>query len=470
MRTQNLHILVVILQSLYAIVDIETTGGSPRKERITEIAVYIFDGEKIIDEFCSLVNPERNIPYYITNLTGITNEMVADAPKFYEIAREIVEITEGKTFVAHNARFDYSFIRQEFKSLGYNYKRSLLDTVSLSCRFFPGHRSYSLESLCQELGIEINGRHRASGDALATVKLFELLLEADEISYNPGITHNSKISKLNPLLDINKLDKLPEEPGVYYFYNDHSDLIYIGKSKNIHQRIMTHLSNNSSKRAMKMRDEIADIDFELTGNELIALLKESEEIKQDKPRYNRAQRRTGYTWGILSGRNDKNYIVFQVSSIKNNTVHPLSVFTSKEAARSRLASLVDKYELCQQLCGLYKSSNGCFHRQVGICRGACTGEENAATYNLRAQKALDEFAFSRDNFFIVDKGRYDEEKSAIKIINGHYEGYGFFDINEMGFGLRALHDCIKPSVDNGDTQVILKAYMKNNKEYRLIRF
>ncbi len=157
MRTRNLHILVVILQSLYAIVDIETTGGSPRKERITEIAVYIFDGEKIIDEFCSLVNPERNIPYYITNLTGITNEMVADAPKFYEIAREIVEITEGKTFVAHNARFDYSFIRQEFKGLGYNYKRNLLDTVSLSRRLFPGHGSYSLGSLCKELGIEING-------------------------------------------------------------------------------------------------------------------------------------------------------------------------------------------------------------------------------------------------------------------------------------------------------------------------
>ncbi len=295
-------------------------------------------------------------------------------------------------------------------------------------------------------------------------------MEADEKSYKPGITRNSKISKLNPLLDTDKLDKLPEEPGVYYFYNDHSDLIYIGKSKNIHQRVMTHLSNNSSKRAMKMRDEIADIDFELTGNELIALLKESEEIKQNKPLYNRAQRRTGYTWGILAGRDDKGYIVFQVSSIKNNNIHPLSVFTTKEAARSSLLSLVNKYELCQQLCGLYKSTNGCFHRQVGICRGACTGDENTATYNLRAQKALDEFAFSRDNFFIIDKGRYDEEKSAIKIINGHYTGYGFFDINEMGFGLQALHDCIKPSCDNGDTQVILKAYLKNNRGYRLIRF
>lgn len=470
MRTQNLHILVFIFKVLYAIVDIETTGGSPRKERITEIAVFIFDGEKIVDEFSSLVNPERNIPYYITNLTGITNEMVAEAPKFYEIAKDIVEITEGKTLVAHNAKFDYSFIRQEFKNLGYSYKRNLLDTVSLSRKLFPGYRSYGLGNLCGELGIEINGRHRASGDAMATVKLFELLLQADEMSYNPGITLNSKISKLNPLLNINKLDKLPEEPGVYYFYNEHKDLIYIGKSKNLHQRIMTHLSNNSSKRAMQMRDEIADIDFELTGNELIALLKESEEIKQNKPLYNRAQRRTGYTWGILSGRNDRGFIVFEVTNIKDNYVHPLSVFTSKEKARTRLAALVDKYELCQKLCGLYKSTNGCFHRQVGICKGACTGDENAATYNLRAQKALDEFAFSRDNFFIIDNGRNDEERSDIKILNGQYAGYGFFDINEMGFGLQALHDSIKSSVDNSDIQVILKAYMKNNNEYRIIRF
>ena len=286
---------------MYAIIDIETTGGSPRKERITEIAVFIYDGEKIIDEFSSLVNPERNIPYFITNLTGITNEMVSDAPKFYEIAKEIVEITEGKTLVAHNARFDYSFIRQEFKNLGYSFKRNLLDTVSLSRRLFPGFSSYGLGNLCKELGIEINNRHRASGDALATVKLFELLLQASETDYNSDIITNSKISKLNVALDINKLQKLPEEPGVYYFYNENNNLIYIGKSKNIHQRVMTHLSNNSSKRAMQMRDETADIDFELTGNELIALLKESEEIKLNKPRFNRAQRRTGYTWGKVYG-------------------------------------------------------------------------------------------------------------------------------------------------------------------------
>ncbi|MBK8882472.1 MAG: 3'-5' exonuclease [Bacteroidales bacterium] len=180
---------------MYAIIDIETTGGSSRIEKITEIAIYLHDGQQITGEFSSLINPERNIPYFITNLTGITNEMVEDAPRFYEVAKTIVELTEGRTFVAHNAKFDYSFIREEFKSLGFNFKRSLLDTVTLSRKLFPGHPSYSLGNICKDLNININGRHRAAGDALATVKLFEMLLERDrEISGSKqGIMKNTGI-------------------------------------------------------------------------------------------------------------------------------------------------------------------------------------------------------------------------------------------------------------------------------------
>jgi DNA polymerase III subunit epsilon len=161
---------------MYAIVDIETTGGSHKCEKITEIAIFVHDGEKVIREFSTLVNPEKSIPYFITNLTGITNEMVAHAPKFYEIAREVVEITENCIFVAHNVSFDYHFVREEFLNLGYDFQRETLCTVKLSRKFIPGKRSYSLGNICQELGIDINGRHRAAGDALATVKLFEVLL------------------------------------------------------------------------------------------------------------------------------------------------------------------------------------------------------------------------------------------------------------------------------------------------------
>ena len=231
---------------MYAIVDIETTGGSARLERITEIAVYVHDGKRIIDEYSTLINPERNIPYFITALTGISNEMVEDAPKFFEVAKKIVEITEGNIFVAHNARFDYSFIRQEFSMLGYNFKRPLLDTVSLSRKLLPGHKSYSLGNLCRDLGIEIVGRHRASGDALATVRLMEILLGKDSEQKNGSLVKNRKASKLHPALDIQKIADLPEEPGIYYFHNDSGEIIYVGKSRNLYQRVNTHLSNNTS--------------------------------------------------------------------------------------------------------------------------------------------------------------------------------------------------------------------------------
>ncbi|HOI87387.1 MAG TPA: 3'-5' exonuclease, partial [Lentimicrobium sp.] len=164
---------------MYAIIDVETTGGNFASERLTEIAIYLHDGEKIVDEFSTLINPEQSIPFMITRLTGITNEMVAGAPRFYEVAKKIVEMTEGATFVGHNASFDYNFIRHEFKRLGYNFRRQTLCTVRMSRKLLPGLPSYSLGNLCEMLGIRIENRHRAAGDALATVKLLELLLKTD---------------------------------------------------------------------------------------------------------------------------------------------------------------------------------------------------------------------------------------------------------------------------------------------------
>lgn len=456
---------------MYAIVDIETTGGSSRIEKITEIAIFQHDGERITGEFVTLINPERNIPYFITSLTGITNEMVENAPRFFEVAKTIVELTEGRTIVAHNARFDYSFIRQEFKSLGYNYMRSVLDTVTLGRKLIPGHRSYSLGNICKDLGIMINGRHRAAGDALATVRLFEMLIQKDrEISEcRSGLINNTRLSKLNPNLEVSKLDAIPDEPGIYYFFNEKGDLIYIGKSRNLQQRIRTHLSNNTTNRAMEMRDLIADISWEVTGSELIALLMESSEIKKNKPVYNRAQRRTGFQWGIFRFTDNNGYINFNYGNLDRDD-NPVSVFTGKEQAKSMLMSLVEKYELCQKLTGLYETTGPCFHFHVGICKGACCGKELPDSYNERARKAAEEFVFSRRNFFIIDRGRDEEERSAIKVVNGKYSGFGYFNINEMGFGLTAVHDCIKSSGDNRDVQVILKQYLKGYKIEKIIEF
>ena len=454
---------------MYAIVDIETTGGSARLERITEIAVYVHDGKRIVDEYSTLVNPERNIPYFITALTGISNEMVEDAPRFFEVAKKIVEITEGNIFVAHNARFDYSFIRQEFSMLGYNFKRPLLDTVSLSRKLLPGHKSYSLGNLCKDLGIEIRGRHRASGDALATVRLMELLLEKDSEHKNGGLVKNRKASRLNPALDMQKIADLPEEPGIYYFHNESGDIIYVGKSRNLYQRVNTHLSNNTSSREMEMRSMIADISWERTGSELVALLLESAEIKTRKPLFNRAQRRTGFRWGIYSFTDENGYIRFEYRNVKDDAI-PLALFSSKENVRAKLEQVILEYNLCQKLCGMYETTGQCFHRQVSLCRGACCGEEEPGTYNKRALQAIDEFVFRERNFFIIDHGRDSEERSAVKIVNGKYAGYGYFNINDMGFGLTALHDCIRNASDNRDIQVIIKGYLKNHRVEKIIDF
>ena len=277
---------------MYAVVDVETTGLSPKGEKITEIAIYVHDGHQVVEEFQSLVNPEKKIPYRIVQMTGINDHLVQDAPRFCEIAKKVVELTENKILVGHNIRFDYNFIRSEFKSLGYDFQRKTLDTVKLSRKLFPGRRAYGLGKLCKDLGIENPSRHRAAGDAMATTRLFEMLLSIDahpeEIKLNG---YQSEVSK-------SLVSDLPKEAGVYYFYNKNKDLIYVGKSVNIHDRVLSHMNNNLHKKAVEMRSEIADVDFELTGSELIALLLESSEIKKYQPIYNRQQRRTFFNYGL----------------------------------------------------------------------------------------------------------------------------------------------------------------------------
>jgi len=289
--------IICIFVGMYAILDIETTGLSPANEKIIEIAVFIHDGTKVTEEFHTLINPEKNIPYNITRLTGITNEMVEDAPKFWQVAKDLVLLTEGKSIVAHNASFDYNFIRTEFKNLGYSYKRERLCTVKLSRKIIPHHRSYSLGKLCTDLNIKIDGRHRAAGDAYATVLLFEHLLS---LSPTLGKADSSKFYNISA--DVIK--NLPEKTGVYYFHNANGDVIYVGKSKNIKTRVFSHFNNENSERAQRMVDEIHEISYELTGSELVALLLESQEIKIHKTKYNRKQRRVTSHYGIYKFTNE----------------------------------------------------------------------------------------------------------------------------------------------------------------------
>jgi DNA polymerase-3 subunit epsilon len=459
---------------LYAVVDIETTGGSPKTEKITEIAIYIFDGSEIVDEFISLVNPEKNIPYYITALTGISNEMVADAPKFYEIAKKIVEITENRILVAHNASFDYKFIKAEFKNLGYDYTRENMCTLRLSRKLLPGHRSYSLGKLCPDLGIEIMDRHRAAGDAQATVRLLSMLLDHVRQSGQKEVLSNSisqNLKNLHPDLDSKTLENLPEKTGVYYLLNDQHQVIYIGKSKNIRKRVLSHLSNNGSRRSIELKESIAGIDFELTGSELIALLVESSEIKKHAPRYNRAQKRKTMQYGLYAQKNDQGYYRLIIDRTANRiNESPETCFRNKKEATTVISKMIERHWLCQKLCGMYETEGACFHYEIRQCNGACIGKESADIYNKRVMKALSAFYQQHKNMLIIDTGREENERSVVQLENGKYLGFGFLSTGESYLHLEDIKDCIRIYEDNRDVQQIIRTYLNRYDVEKVIRY
>lgn len=455
---------------MYTIIDIETTGGSYKTGKITEVAIYKFDGEKIVDEFVSLINPEVYIPPYIVQLTGITNEMVEDAPRFFEVAKQIVEITEDTVFVAHNAPFDYGFIRAEFASLGFTFERLTLCTVKLSRKLIPGQPSYSLGNICSTFGIENSARHRAAGDALATVELFRILLAKNSGIIIPDDPYGRfSADSLHPSLTIEFIKSLPDDTGVYYFHNEDGDVIYVGKSKSIKKRVLTHLGNPKTKKGIELKQKTADITYVLTGSELVALLKESDEIKTIKPQYNRAQKKPKNSFGLYSYFDRKGYnrlLLKKVSAVE--TPH-ISFGNMKEASKA-LFSWVEKYNLCQQLCGLYDGKNGCFQYALKQCRGACVGEESAEEYNSRVEELLKELSCRYSNAVIIDKGRSNEESSIVVIENDTYLGFGWIDREEQVTSPEEFKEHISLMNDNRDVRNIISGYMKRNNPERVIEY
>ncbi|WP_435414823.1 exonuclease domain-containing protein [Polaribacter aestuariivivens] len=290
---------------MYAILDIETTGGKFNEEGITEIAIYKFDGQSVIDQFISLVNPEKEIQKFVVKLTGINNAMLRNAPKFYEVAKRIIEITKDCTLVAHNTAFDYRILSTEFERLGYDFNRNTLCTVELSQALILDQPSYSLGKLTKSLGIPMTDRHRASGDALATVQLFKLLLEKDvhkniiqkSVKYYDRRIEKQKIQKL--------IDSTPKTQGVFYVHDSEGKVIYIGRGKNV-QTEVNKLFLKQTKRAIKIQDRANSISVEKTGNELFTNLKYNLELETLSPKYNFKKKRKP----LLLDFNNDNFIIF----------------------------------------------------------------------------------------------------------------------------------------------------------------
>ena len=448
---------------MFAIIDVETTGLSSRSEKITEIAIFRHNGKEVVDEFSTLINPEKKIPYRITQMTGISNKMVENAPRFCEVAKDIIEFTEDSTIVGHNVAFDYSFIRNEFKSLGYDFRREKLCTVKMSRKLLPLRSSYSLSKLCRDLNIQNPARHRAAGDAIATTQLFEFLL-----SIEPAITAIS-LTGLNCNLTKEKLKSLPGQTGVYYFYNEKNEIIYVGKSINIHERVLSHLSNNTSKKELELKNNIADVSYELTGSELIALLMESEEIKKHKPFYNRAQRRSVFTTGLFENKDKLGYLRLKIDKNRGKAL-PVTTFSNQVSAKEFLFRLVEEHTLCQKLCGLYKTDHACFHYHIRQCNGACIQKEGPEEYNSRVEEAIQPYKFDNSSFIVIDEGRHQDESSIVAVENGKYLGFGYLSNDCLCNDPEELKESINRYADNREVQQIIRNYRRRSRVRRVIEF
>lgn len=460
-----------LMQHNYAIIDIETTGGIPGKDKITEIAIVIFDGNSIVDTFSSLINPERSIPYEITRITGITDDMVADAPRFYEVAKKVVELTENTIFVAHNVRFDYGFIQEEFRSLGYTFSRSHICTVVLSRKTFPGLRSYALGNLIRHFGISVNNRHRALDDALATTDILGRILIRQEHQVEQFVKTETKDGTLPQNISLQQIENLPEVTGVYYMINTYGHVIYVGKSINVRKRVMQHFTAHDLKRH-KLESRVADIKCHPTGSELLALLKESVDIKTLQPDINKAQRSKNFPYFIYYYLDDKGYIQFKwaKSAQKSDNIKGiLNHYISRNVVRNQLLRVTEKYTLCPGMAGIHDLQGTCFYYQTGSCLGACQQEESPESYNQRAQMAVENLKNSFDStFFIITQGRTDEESGIILIAEGHYKGFGFISSENHTTGTEHWRDAIQYVPFNPECDRIIHTWLHKYPDTRVV--
>jgi len=411
---------------MYAIVDIETTGGYATNNAITEVAIVLHDGNRELKRYETLVNPAMTIPRYVQALTGITDEMVADAPYFEEIAPLLFEWLENAVFVAHNVNFDYSFLKHQFKACGLDLNAKKLCTVRLSRKVFPGAASYSLSKICLHLGIPISNRHRAGGDADATVLLFEKILQSGGMEHIQGMLKGRNKEQYLPInLQAEQVDRLPQTPGVYYFHDQKGKVIYVGKAKNLRKRVGSHFSNNKTGRQkQEFLRNIHTISHESTGTELMAFLLECIEIRRLWPLYNRSLKRFEQTYGLYVFE-DRNGYARLILEKRKKQLQPIYTFSLLHEGQTLLRKLIREWDLCPKLCFVQTSDGPCEGMKEGFCKGACDHKESAAQYNLRVDNAVESLMKSLPSFTLLDQGRHPDEKSCILVEKGKLYGMGY---------------------------------------------
>ena len=391
--------------------------------------------------------------------------MLRTAPKFYEVAKRIVEMTEDCIIVAHNSEFDYRILRTEFSRLGFEFKRKTLCTVELAKEIMPEQESYSLGKLTRSLGIPVTDRHRASGDAIATVKLFKMLLAKDLKKYiiQDAVKAEPKYQMATNLKSI--IADLPAITGVYYLHDTYGKIIYIGKSRNIRNRVNQHFTNPKSK---KIQNQVAAVTYEATGNEMVASLKENVEIKQNKPPLNRTSRKSLFTYALYSFVDENGYISLKLDAADGRK-KAITTFSNKQSGRQFLFKAVEDHKLCPKLLGLDSAKAGCLQYTTNECNGACIQEERPEDYNLRVQEVIAETNYENQNIIIIDKGRALNERSVILIENGVFQGFGYFDLNFQVNNKKILESIITPMENTRETQHIIQSYLRKNKQVKIVK-
>ncbi len=403
--------------------DIETTGSHAGGCRMTEIAILIHNGKKVIEEYQTLINPEQPIPYAIQVLTGIRTDMLENAPSFQDIAEDVYHLLQGKVFVAHNVNFDYSFLIKELKQAGYDWQAPKLCTVRLSRKIIPGYTSYSLGNLCRQVGIEITDRHRAMGDARATAQLFDLLLKKDTENYLFESVKKNREHKLPSHIAAAQFEKLPEITGIYIFRNAKNKILYVGKAVNIKKRVLSHFTgNNDSLRRQQFINEVCHIDFEATGTELMALLTECQLIKKHWPIHNRALKKYEAKFALIHYQDVRGYDRLAVSKMNPNApaVHYFETVTE---ANLFLGKLMQEFDLPPALCTFYSPSTQSKEDRQVTC-GELPSIENHATTIARL---FDHLECQQHSFLLIDKGRHEKEQSYIYVKKGKLYAFGFVD-------------------------------------------
>lgn len=388
------------MEGTYVFVDVETTGGQSQTDRVTEIAAIRVEDGHVVDKIVTLLDPQHYIPAYITQLTGISSNDVFGKPLFSDIAEELTTLFSGATMIAHNVRFDYSFLKAEFKRVGISFRPKMLCTVKLSRYLYPNQRRHRLEDLITAHNLSFTERHRAYDDADAIWQFWQKVhIEMSAEQIENALRAQLKTPSLPRHLNKIDIDALPEEPGVYLFKDENDYPLYIGKSVNIRRRVMSHFNRDSDEhKEFKISQQVHKVSHIVTAGELSALLTESALVKQYLPLYNRRLRRTSKLIATTKDYNPDGYITLQQKEYDTHDLPDMkdiiSIHARRGMAKQTLLMLVATFDLCPKLCGLEKGTGACFRYQLGKCRGACVNEETAESYNARLEIAFEKRGIS----------------------------------------------------------------------------